>query len=158
MKLFVLTAAALVALVGFARAAEPPQFFLKPDGTVEQRVAVVESDIAALKREVAALKEQLRGSPVAAVAAKPAPVAAKSAPAKVRYSVCVNGRCTIYEADAGSPIPFGATLLSGQPFGVSEQLVVSPCPTGGCGDACGCVGVSSSSGGWYPGKLLGRRR
>lgn len=154
MKLFVLTAAALVALVGFARAAEPPQFFLKPDGTVEQRVAVVESDIAALKREVAALKEQLRGSPVAAVAAKPAPVVAKSAPAKVRYSVCTNGRCTIYEADADTPIPFGATLLSGS---VTES-VGSPCPTGGCGDACGCVGVSSSSGGWYPGKLLGRRR
>lgn len=153
MKLFVLTAAALVAIVGFANAAEPPQFFLKPDGTVEQRVAVVESDLAALKREVAALKEQLRGSPVAAVAAKPAPVVAKSAPAKVRYSVCTNGRCTIYEADADTPIPFGATLLSGS---VTES-VGSPCPTGGCGDACGCVGVSSSSG-WWPGKLLGRRR
>ena len=148
MKLFVITAAVLVAIVGFANAAEPPQFFLRPDGTVEQRVAVVESDLAALKREVAALKEQLRGSPVAAVAPKPAPVAAPKSSAKVRYSVCTNGRCTIYEADADTPIPAGATLLSGS---VTES-VGSPCPTGGC------IGVSSSSGGWYPGKLLGRRR
>lgn len=160
MKLFVLVAAALVAFVGIAKA-EPPQFFLKPDGTVEQRVAAVESDVAKLQDRIAALELQL-----GTVAAKP-----KAAPpSKVRYSVCVNGRCTIYEVDAGQPIPAGATLLSA---GASSPAATGDlCP---CGESCPCAGLatafapsagsdcasgscSSARSGWYFGKNLGRRR
>lgn len=150
-----LVAAAFV-FAGRARAADTPQFVLRPDGTVEQRVAKVEGDVEKLTARIADLERQLGN-----VTAPPAKSAASAAPAKVRYSVCVNGRCTVYEADAGSPIPAGATVLSGW-SGVSVPASASPCPTGGCGDACGCVGVSSSSSssgrrsGWYPGKLLGR--
>lgn len=145
-----LVAAAFV-FAGRARAADTPQFVLRPDGTVEQRVAKVEGDVEKLTARIADLERQLGN-----VTAPPAKSAASAAPAKVRYSVCVNGRCTVYEADAGSPIPAGATLLSG-----ASTPAAASCPTGGCGDACGCVGVSSSSSsgrrsGWYPGKLLGR--
>lgn len=144
----VYTIAALCCIAACSRAADQPQFVLRPDGTVEQRVAKVESEVERLSARIADLERQLGN-----VAAKPK---AEAAPAKVRYSVCVNGRCTVYEVDAGSPIPAGATLLSAG----SSTAAASPCPTGGCGDACGCVGVSSSSSGrrsgWYPGKLLGR--
>lgn len=153
----VYTLAALCCIAATFARADQPQFFLRPDGSVEQRVAKVESDVSKLEARIADLERQL-----GTVAAKPKASAGvnTAAPTKVRYSVCSNGRCTVYETDAGSPIPAGATVLSGQPFGNSEQLPAasSPCPTGGCGDACGCVGVSSSSGGWFPGKLLGRRR
>jgi len=143
-------ALAAVLCIAAAVRADQPQFFLKPDGSVEQRVAKVESDVSKLEARIADLERQL-GS----VAAKPKSAPA-AAPAKVRYSVCVGGRCTIYEADEGAAIPPGATLLSGSTVKESLKVAGSPCPTGGCGDACGCVGTVSS--GWYPGKLLGRRR
>lgn len=152
-RLFTLAAcAALFLLTSPAWAnAEPPQFFLKPDGTVEQRVAAVESDLAKLQKEVAAMKAELRGEPVAAAVPPKS-----SAPAKVRYSVCVGGKCTIYEVDAGTPIPPGATLLSGS----SASAAGSPCPTGPCGDSCGCAGVSAApaSSGGERRRLFGRVR
>jgi len=151
MRLVYTLAALLCVAASFARA-DQPQFFLKPDGSVEQRVAKVESDVSKLEARIADLERQL-----GTVAAKPK-AAPAAAPAKVRYSVCVGGKCTIYEADAGSPIPAGATLLGEATVKESLTVAGSPCPTGGCGDACGCVGVSSSSGGWYLGKNLGRRR
>jgi len=149
--LFALVACVLIAC--FARGEDKPQYFLKADGTVEARVAKVESEVERLAARVAELEKALGQT-----AAKPkaGPSAASIAPAKVRYSVCVGGRCTIYEADEGAAIPPGATLLSGSTVKESLKVAGSPCPTGGCGDACGCVGTVSS--GWYPGKLLGRRR
>jgi outer membrane murein-binding lipoprotein Lpp len=129
-------AAVVVALSALAPAraddAAAPLFFLRPDGTVEQRVAAVESDVAKLRAEVAALKAELRGeSPVAAKAAAPKAATAPATPAKVRYQQCVNGRCTIYEVDAGTPIPFGATLLASGTT-ASAAPAVSNCPGGVC--------------------------
>lgn len=148
----VYTLAALCLIAATARA-EQPQFFLKPDGTVEQRVAKVESDVSRLEARIVELEKQLGN-----VAAKSkASTAATSTPAKVRYSVCVNGRCTIYEVDEGTPIPAGATILSGNSSGFVQSTSMStsgsPCPTGGCGDACGCVApvASTRRSGWYPG-------
>lgn len=151
---FLYILAAVACIAGTARS-DQPQYFLKADGTVEQRVAKVESKVGALEARIAELERQLGN-----VAEKPKAASAPASTAKVRYSVCVNGRCTVYEVDSGSPIPAGATLLSG---GASSSVAPvasgSPCPTGGCGDACGCVGgVVSESRGWYFGKLLGRRR
>ncbi len=79
-------------------------------------------------------------------------VAAK--PAKVQYQLCVNGRCAIYTVDAGSPIPLGAKIV-GKGADVEAAAAVSYCPTGNCSSGT-CS--APSTGGWYPGKLLGRRR
>lgn len=147
---------AAVACIASTARSDQPQYFLKADGTVEQRVAKVESDVSKLEARIADLERQLGTVASKSVKAASAP----AAPAKVRYSVCTNGRCTVYEVDAGSPVPFGATILStGPSAGPSAASIGSPCPTGGCGDACGCVGgVVGESRGWYFGKLLGRRR
>ncbi len=135
---------------------EKPTYFLNADNTVELRVAKIESGQAALEAKIAKLEAQL--AKLTGEKLKAAPAAA-AAPSKVQYSVCVNGRCTIYEVADVSQVPFGASILAAG----SSAAAGSPCPTGPCGDNCGCAGTmtsysSSSSGGWYLGKALGRKR
>lgn len=150
---FSLTGIGLLMLVefvlcpGLARA-EQPKFFLNPDGTVEQPVAKVEDDVAKLKAEIAVLKKQLAQPKVIAesgpVVLGPGTTTVPLTPSqKIRFQTCVNGRCTQGECDTLSQVPIGATIISAPSLGVAAS---APCPTGPCGDNCGCaatVGVSS---------------
>lgn len=137
---------ALFAFAGNARADEPKTFLL-PDGTVEQRVAAVESKTVSLEKRIADLEKKLAAAtgPKTILESGPGVLTSKpqtftlSPPAgKVRFSVCSNGKCTIHECNDLSQVPFGATVLSNSAIG--------SCPTGPCGDNCGCAGASSNAG------------
>ncbi len=147
---FASIAALAVAFLFVGKAsAEEPKFFLNPDGSVEQRLAGVESKTVALERRIAELEKKLAVPKTilnnAGATFEPPPKVAK-----VRFQTCVKGRCTQGECDDLSQVPFGATILSG------VAGVASPCPTGPCGDACGCA--SSSFGATASTTSSGRRR
>ncbi len=135
---FLITAAALAAFAFPARADEP-KFFLNPDGTVEQRLAGVESKTVALEKRIADLERKLAApktileSGPGVLTGKPQTFSLSPPAAKIRFQTCVNGRCTQGECDTLAMVPAGATILSGL-AGLS-----SSCPTGPCGDACGCA-------------------
>lgn len=147
-----LTVCVVLAVGGFSRAdEEQPKFYLNSDRvTVEQRVDKVEAEVAALKARLAALEGKSAGPKVTTIGQtgpgtlgtspqtfqlnavgpvnpnwKPSASAPTPAVQMVtqRVQVCENGRCRMVDIQ----VP------------VQQAAASSSCPTGPCGDNCGCV-------------------
>jgi hypothetical protein len=132
LRIAMLSALLLSGFTSLARADDAkPLYYLRPDGTVEARVAAVESEVAALRQEVATLKAQLK--------------AVTPATRTQRVQVCDGSTCRMVEVPLSGPSCNGPACANGA------------C-TGACGTcATGSCGVSYSRpvrAGWYPGKLL----
>lgn len=158
MKRFLAVAAALFVAAGSAGAEDKP-FYLNRDGTVEQRLDTVTTEVEKLRAEFNEMKAALHAGHTVAVA-KPQPKAAPESQ-QIVYQMCVNGRCTNYVTDDPAKVPFNAKIVSMSTAAVTSSPMVSgsPCPSGPCGDNCGCASASITvDDGWYLGKNLGRRR
>jgi hypothetical protein len=128
LRIAMLSALVLSGFTSLARAEDAkPVYYLRPDGTVEARVAAVESEVVALRQEVATLKEQLKATRTQ------------------RVQVCDGNTCRTVEMPLSAVPCNGPACANGACTGACGT-----CVTGSCG-----VSYSRPArAGWYPGKLL----
>ncbi len=171
---FLIAIAALTCLALTARADEPAKKYYLIDGKItEQRVADLEARVSQLEKQLAAktsaptstaksdcqCQPHQPGAPWTAAnncglyscpangggggcpCATAAP--AISTPATEYVQVCENGRCSL------RAVPASATAASSD-FGSPMAAAFGSCASGSCS--------APQATGWYPGKLLGRRR
>lgn len=144
--------------------AQEEKFFLGADGvTVEKRVASLEKRVADLEKKLSGPKTIAESGP-GTIGSSPKTFPLSPVAPKIKFQVCVNGRCANGECDSLDQVPLGAKILNAS---VLKNCGSYACPANGgkggctCGTDCDCVNISpqmATGASVSSGETTGRRR